>query len=142
MVTQRDIDNLTPEKAEQFDNAISAKVALVNKGLGKIRAKAKIDKPLSTHVGRHTFAALAKIVGTDNLLLKNLLLHSNLQTTEVYMGQFGSSAKDDAMRAIIEPLQPEAQRKHALLEEISQMSLNDIERMVAYYKNHKNHDTI
>lgn len=137
LVTQRDIDNLTPEKAEQFDNAISAKVALVNKGLGKIRTKAKISKPLSTHVGRHTFAALAKIVGTDNLLLKNLLLHSNLQTTEVYMGQFGTSAKDDAMRAIIEPLLPEAQRKHALVEEISKMDIKDIEAMLKDYKDKK-----
>ncbi len=56
--------------------------------------------PLYFHVARHTFARTAKQQGVDNALLKNMLGHSKLETTERYMGDFDTIETDKAMEKI------------------------------------------
>ena len=46
--------------------------------------------PLTLYFGR-----LAKDVHTDNSILQGLFLHSDLATTERYMGRFSTNARDD-----------------------------------------------
>ena len=55
---------------------------------------------LSFHSARHTFARTAKQQGVDNALLKNMLGHSKLETTERYMGDFDTIETDKAMEKI------------------------------------------
>ena len=75
-------------------------VALINKYLKKIAEKAEIDKPLSMHISRHSFAHIAQKSGTESSAIKNILGHSNLATTERYMGSFDTAKTDETLRNV------------------------------------------
>ncbi|MDE6143764.1 MAG: hypothetical protein K2F94_06790 [Muribaculaceae bacterium] len=59
-VTQADKDRIRPELRHKMYQDISAKNALINKYLKKIAEKAEIEKPLSMHISRHSFAHIAQ----------------------------------------------------------------------------------
>lgn len=99
-VTQNAKDTMSVELKTALYNDISAKTALLNKYLKQIAELADIDKHLSFHVSRHSFARLAKERGTDSGVVQGLLAHSSLKTTEGYMGQFDTSVEDEAMAKI------------------------------------------
>jgi site-specific recombinase XerD len=100
--TQREKDTLpTPLKVHLF-NRISAKNALINKELKTLAEKAGIEKKLSLHISRHSFAKVAKQKGTDNAMLKEILAHSSVKVTEGYMGSFDTSETDKALLNIFE----------------------------------------
>ena len=79
---------------------VSAKNALINKYLKKIAEKAEIAKPLSMHISRHSFAHIAQESGAESSAIKNILGHSNLATTERYMGSFDTSKTDETLRNV------------------------------------------
>lgn len=56
----------------------------VNKHLKKWAAIAGIDKPLSFHKARHSFATLALTSGTDIYTVSKLLGHKSITQTEIY----------------------------------------------------------
>ena len=72
----------------------------VNKYLKKIAEKAEIEKPLSMHISRHSFAHIAQEAGAESSAIKNILGHSNLTTTERYMGSFDTSKTDETLRNV------------------------------------------
>lgn len=55
-----------------------------NRGLKVIRAGCKIQRPVTSHVGRHTFATLWLDNGGTIETLSNILGHKNIRTTQVY----------------------------------------------------------
>ena len=69
----------------RYRNAIKAKTALVNKYLKVITDMAGIEKNVSTHVARHTFAYLADQFGMTGKRIQDMLEHSDLKTTENYI---------------------------------------------------------
>ncbi len=76
---------------------ISAKTALLNKYLKKIATKAGIEKKISTHTARHSFADIAR-QKTDNIYnLSKTLGHSSIKITEAYLASFDDKAVDDTM---------------------------------------------
>ena len=101
-VTQDEKDTMSVEFKTALFNDISAKTALLNKYLKEIAGLADIEKHLSFHVSRHSFAKLAKDKGTNSGVVQGLLAHSSLKTTEGYMGQFDTSVEDAAMQKIFE----------------------------------------
>ena len=52
------------------------------------------------HISRHSFAKAAKDAGIDNLEVKALLAHTNLSTTQKYMGDFDTQQNDAALDTI------------------------------------------
>lgn len=101
-VTQNEKDTMSVElKTALFDD-ISAKTALLNKYLKEIASMAKIEKALTFHISRHSFAKKAKDKKTPSGVVQGLLAHSSLKTTESYMGQFDTSIEDAAMRQIFD----------------------------------------
>lgn len=78
-------------------NQISAKTALINKYLKKIATLAEIDKRITTHTARHSFADIAR-QKTNNLYnLSKTLGHSSLKITEAYLASFDEKAVDDTL---------------------------------------------
>ncbi len=101
-ISQEDKDTLPTELRIKLFNQISAKNALINKYLKKLANMAEIEKKLSFHISRHSFAKIAKQKGTDNAKLKDLLAHSSVKITEGYMGSFDTSENDKALQNIFQ----------------------------------------
>lgn len=99
-ITQADKDRMRPELRHKMYQDVSSKNALINKYLKKIAEQAEIEKPLSMHISRHSFAHIAQEVGAESSAIKNILGHSNLATTERYMGSFDTSKTDETLRNV------------------------------------------
>lgn len=99
-ITQSDKDRMKPELRHQLYQHISAKNALINKYLKKIAEKAEITTNLTMHISRHAFAHIAQEAGAESSAIKNILGHSNLATTERYMGSFDTSKTDNTLRTL------------------------------------------
>lgn len=133
-VTMADKDTLPIELRKKLFNDISAKTALINKYLKKLACMAGIEKPLSMHISRHSFARLAKAEGTDNSILQSLLAHSSVAMTEKYMGSFDTSTTDKALQNIFNKAADQFDKNskkaklQALLDELSE---DDLEAMLA-----------
>lgn len=82
-------------------NEISSKNALINKYLKMIAEKANIEKNISLHVSRHSFASIAKGKNIELQKISELLVHGNKQITEDYLRPFASSELDETMEAIL-----------------------------------------
>lgn len=52
------------------------------------------------HISRHSFAHIAQEAGAESSAIKNILGHSNLATTERYMGSFDTSKTDETLRNV------------------------------------------
>lgn len=74
--------NLNDPRA--VDSAISAATATINKNLKLIKAEAKINKHVSFHVSRHTFATRALRKGVSIDKVSKLMAHSNITQTQTY----------------------------------------------------------
>ena len=70
------------------------------KYLKKIAEKAEITTNLTMHISHHAFAHIAQEAGTESSAIKNILGHSNLATTERYMGSFDTSKTDKTPRSL------------------------------------------
>lgn len=71
-----------------------------NKYLAKIAEKAEIDKKLSMHISRHTFAHIAG----DTIpipTLQRLFRHTSISTTVNYMSQFIHKDFDEALDSVV-----------------------------------------
>lgn len=99
-ITQADKDRMKPELRHQLYQHISAKNALINKYLKKIAEKAEITTNLTMHISRHAFAHIAQESGAESSAIKNILGHSNLATTERYMGSFDTTKTDNTLRSL------------------------------------------
>ena len=91
---------MKPELRHQLYQQISAKNALINKYLKKIAEKAEITTNLTMHISRHAFAHIAQESGAESSAIKNILGHSNLATTERYMGSFDTTKTDNTLRSL------------------------------------------
>jgi integrase len=78
-------------------NQISAKTALINKYLKTIATKAEINKKISTHTARHSFADIARKKTNNIYNLSKTLGHSDLKITEAYLASFDEEAVDSTL---------------------------------------------
>lgn len=69
---------------EGIFDAISSQTAYLNKNLKEIANLANIDKNLSMHVGRHTWATRALRKGISIDKVSKLMGHGSIKTTQVY----------------------------------------------------------
>jgi integrase len=82
-----------------LDNQISSKTAQINENLKRIASKAKVNKPLSSHIARHSFASKAIDTLPINEL-KRLLNHSSLKTTNGYVSEISDDRASDALSRV------------------------------------------
>lgn len=70
--------------------------------LVKWLAKARIDKEITFHSFRHTYATLQLAGGTDIFTVSKLLGHKNVKTTQIYTKIVDSKKKEATTRIVID----------------------------------------
>lgn len=81
-----------------YKKEIGSRTAMVNKYLGKIGEDACIDKKISSHIARHTFASIAiKKSNGDINFVQNALKHSNPKITQIYLAGLDTDSLDEKM---------------------------------------------
>jgi integrase/recombinase XerD len=83
-------------------NQISSKTAVINKYLKDLATLAKIEKKLTTHIARHSFADIARKKNTNIYDIKNMLGQSSTKITEVYLASLDYESQDQAMKDVLD----------------------------------------
>lgn len=99
-ITKQEKDTLTPDLNERRLSDVASCNAILNKAMKRIAELAGIEKKITMHISRHSFANAAKKEGIDNLHLKKLMAHSSIKVTETYMSNFDTKETDKALKRI------------------------------------------
>ena len=91
------LDGYDLSMPKKLHNAKASQNALVNKYLKKLAAQAGIDKPLSTHIARHSFADAARTSGWSIYDISKALQHSSIEMTQRYLASFDQAGLDEKM---------------------------------------------
>jgi len=91
-------DGLTPLQIEHRKKKTLAKY---NRDLKEIAKLCGISKPLSSYVARHSFANCLKQKGVATDIIGESLGHKDLNTTQVYLKELGSSVLDEAAELLL-----------------------------------------
>lgn len=73
----------------------------INKGLRHISEAMNLKHHLTTYVARHSFATILKRSGVDIALISELMGHSDLTTTQIYLDSFDEKQINTAMQHLI-----------------------------------------
>ena len=87
---------------EHFRKQIWSKTAQVNASLKDLAELAGIDKNLTTHMARHSFADIARKKSGNIYGVSKALRHSNIRVTEEYLESFDHDAVDDVMGSVFD----------------------------------------
>jgi integrase/recombinase XerD len=82
-------------KTEQLD-AIHEVVKQTNKHIGNVAAKLGINTKVTSYVARHSAATILLKAKEPIKHISDLLGHTDIKTTQDYLGEFGSGQKDEA----------------------------------------------
>lgn len=86
---------------DEYRRHIESKTSQVNNKLKEIAKKLGIEKAISTHVSRHSFAENARIKSGNNIYaISKALGHSNISITENYFSQ-GTRADTDRITKVL-----------------------------------------
>ena len=129
-ITNREKETLAPELNQRRLGDIASCNAILNLKLKDIAEMAGIEKKVTMHISRHSFAGMAKQAGTDNLHLKKLMGHSSIKVTETYMGSFDTKKTDEALQHIFSKKE-EATDKEKLMAILEGMDSEQITSLLA-----------
>ncbi len=73
----------------------------IDKRLKQIAELCEIKTNLTTYVARHSFATVLKKSGINIALISEVLGHSDMNTTQIYLDSFENSQVDEAMKCLI-----------------------------------------
>ncbi len=79
---------------------IGAKTSKINYHLKQIALKAGIDKRLTSHIARHSFADIARKKGVSVYDISKALGHNNISITQAYLASFDDGSLESAMEKI------------------------------------------
>jgi integrase len=88
----------------KLNNKISSSITLINKSLKEIGSHSKIEKKITNHLSRHSITSISKSLGTDIYDLKNMLGHTSIKQTEVYVNTLSTQSSIMNTNKIIEGL--------------------------------------
>lgn len=84
-----------PKQDRAYQKHISVMTAVVNKYLKILAGMAEIQKKLTSHVARHTFAHLADLKGVSLVNIQQMLGHSSASQTDTYLKSLRKSSMLD-----------------------------------------------
>jgi integrase/recombinase XerD len=85
----------------EFD-AIKTKTSLINKALKEIAKMAEIEKRITTHISKHTFAKMARKIGGGSTLIQNALGHATFQSSQTYVNDVDQEEIDELNQMVYE----------------------------------------
>ena len=91
-----DVDEVSAQDAL---NAISSATTIINKKLKMIAAKVGIEKNISTHVGRHSYATALLTSDIPLPVIKEMLGYSDIKVTQIY-AKVVDSKKDEVVNCL------------------------------------------
>jgi integrase len=71
-------------------NKISSSTVLINRSLQEIGHKLDINKRITNHLSRHSITSISKGLGVDIYDLKNMLGHTSVKQTEIYVNSLST----------------------------------------------------
>lgn len=83
--------------AKGFTNIKDSKITIINKNLKVLAELAGIEKKLTTHIARHSFASIALKRKMPLHDIKNALGHATLKQTETYLDRFDEASLDESL---------------------------------------------
>jgi len=81
---------------------VSGRTTKINEHLKTIAQKSEIDKKLTSHVARHSFAEIARTKGVPLYDISKALGHSSIAITEQYLSSFDENSLKNAMDKIFQ----------------------------------------
>lgn len=87
---------INPRRSESYQKHIEVKTAKINKDLKVIVARAQVEKKVSTHVARHTFASWADTSDINSRTIQKMMNFSSLSIMENYLEEI---RKDELLKA-------------------------------------------
>jgi integrase len=94
-------EGIEKESNEIYKREVGRKTALINKYLKMIAKDAEIDKNITNHIARHTWASIAiKASGGNINFVKNKLQHKDASITEGYLADLDTESMDDIMAKV------------------------------------------
>lgn len=95
------LDIRVHKTAQQKQNRIHKLLGRIDKDLKLIAEKCKIEQNLTTYSARHSFATVLKKSGVNVALIGEVLGHSDLHTTQIYLGTFDNRQIDEALHNLL-----------------------------------------
>lgn len=92
---------VNPRENPDYQKHIESKTSVINKDLKLIAAKCGIEKRITTHVARHTFAVWASKKEVPLHLIQEMLNHSSKSVTENYLKSLNKSDNLDEAAASV-----------------------------------------
>jgi integrase/recombinase XerD len=89
-------------KPDAQQKRVESMTAIINRMLGEIAKKAGIEKKVTTHVARHSFASLAWANSRDIKAVSQALGHTSTRMTETYLRELSGSEQDSLLDTAFE----------------------------------------
>jgi integrase len=113
LISPEDFQKASPDLIATLFKKIESRIAICNKGLKEIAKELEINKRLTTHIARHSFADIARRKGISIYDISRLLGHSKTGITERYLSSFDIEAQDKAHESILSKPKRNESRKSA-----------------------------
>lgn len=128
-ISWEDKDKLPAEIKKNLMQQVNSKNSLINKYLKQIATMAGINKKLSMHIARHSFANIARQKNANVYDISNALGHSDIKITETYLSQFDYQSQDKTMAMVFDNDKEES-KKEELIRLLRDMKTEDIESLI------------
>lgn len=85
----------------QKQNRIHKVLGQINGELKVLASELEIEADMTTYVARHSFASILKNYGVNVSLISEMLGHTDLKTTQIYLDSFENDQIDEAMSNLL-----------------------------------------
>jgi integrase/recombinase XerD len=93
---------ISTNTGKQIKTRIKTALKKLNADLKTIGEKLEIQQKLTTYVSRHTFASVLVKGKTDIFTIGEMMGHSDLQTTKIYIQDLDYTEKIEASKKLID----------------------------------------
>ena len=109
---------------------VNSKNSLLNKNLAKLAELAEIEKKVTMHIARHSFANIARQKNANLYDISKSLGHSSLKITETYLSNFDTESQDKTMKQVFNEPITEEMKKEQLIEQLKQLSSDKLAELL------------